>query len=117
VVWLLVHVGQTAVGIDVDCFTQYFYWTDVTGKAISRAKLDGTDSDVIVQSKNTSLRHQVTVGLYILLLGYFSKVVVIIDNLTLTGGRKGIRPVKKLSGGVLAWLSVWSKVQTCIWPS
>ena len=33
------------------------------------------------------------------------------------GGRKGIRPVKKLSGGVLAWLSVWSMVQTCIWPS
>ena len=33
------------------------------------------------------------------------------------GGRKGIRPLKKLSGGVLAWLSVWSKVQTCIWPS
>ena len=33
------------------------------------------------------------------------------------GGRKGIRPVKKLSGGVLAWLSVWSKVQTCIRPS
>ena len=31
--------------------------------------------------------------------------------------RKGIRPVKKLSGGVLAWLSVWSEVQTCIWPS
>ena len=24
---------------------------------------------------------------------------------------------KKLSGGVLEWLSVWSKVQTCIWPS
>ena len=32
------------------------------------------------------------------------------------GGRKGIRPVKKQSGGVLAWLSVWSTVQTCIWP-
>jgi len=30
------------------------------------------------------------------------------------GGRKGIRPVKKLSGEVLAWLSTWSKVQTCI---
>jgi len=25
--------------------------------------------------------------------------------------------VKKLSGGVLAWVSVWSEVQTCIWPS
>jgi len=23
---------------------------------------------------------------------------------------------KKPSGGVLAWLSVWSEVQTCIWP-
>ena len=33
------------------------------------------------------------------------------------GGRKGIRLVKKLSGGVLVWLSVWSEVQTCIWPS
>jgi len=32
------------------------------------------------------------------------------------GGRKGIRPVKNLSG-VLAWLSVWSKMQTCINPS
>ena len=33
------------------------------------------------------------------------------------GGRKGIRPVKKLSSEVLAWLSVWSKMQTCTWPS
>ena len=30
--------------------------------------------------------------------------------------RKGMRPVKKLSGGVLVWLSVCSEVQTCIWP-
>jgi len=33
------------------------------------------------------------------------------------GGRKGIRPVKKQIDGVLVWLSIWSKVQTCIWPS
>ena len=33
------------------------------------------------------------------------------------GGRKGILPVQKLSDGVLAWLFVWSEVQTCIWPS
>ena len=32
------------------------------------------------------------------------------------GGMKGIRPVKNC-GGLLAWLSVWSEVQTCIWPS
>ena len=33
------------------------------------------------------------------------------------GGRKSIGTVKKLSGGVMAWLSVWNEVQTCIWPS
>ena len=35
--------------------------------------------------------------------------------LTLLVGRQGGHPAcKKLSGGVLAWLSVWSEVQTCI---
>ena len=38
--------------------------------------------------------------------------------LTLLVGRQEGHPAcKKLSGGVLAWLSVWSEVHTCIWPS
>jgi len=38
--------------------------------------------------------------------------------LTLLVGRQEGHPAcKKLSGEVLAWLSVWNKVQTCIWPS
>ena len=38
--------------------------------------------------------------------------------LTLLVGRQEGHPAcKKLSGEVLVWLSVWSKVQTCIWPS
>jgi len=38
--------------------------------------------------------------------------------LTLLVGRQEGHPVcKKLSGGVLAWLSVWSEMQTCIRPS
>ena len=38
--------------------------------------------------------------------------------LTLLVGRQEGHPAcKKLSGEMLAWLSVWSKVQTCIWPS
>ena len=38
--------------------------------------------------------------------------------LTLLVGRQEGHPAsKKLSGGVLAWLSVRSKVHTCIWPS
>jgi len=28
----------------------------------------------------------------------------------------GWQEKNKQSGGVLAWLSVWSEVQTCIWP-
>ena len=35
----------------------------------------------------------------------------------LIGRQEGHLVCKKLSGGVLAWLSVYSKVQTCIWPS
>jgi len=35
----------------------------------------------------------------------------------LVGRQEGHPASKKLSGGVLAWLSVWSEVQTCIWPS
>ena len=38
--------------------------------------------------------------------------------LTLLVGRQEGHPAcKKLSGGVLAWLSVWSEMQSCIWPS
>ena len=38
--------------------------------------------------------------------------------LTLFVGRQEGHPAcKKLSGGVLAWLCVWSEVQTCICPS
>ena len=39
--------------------------------------------------------------------------IVAFSALTLLVGR----PVKKMRGGVLAWLSVRSKVQTCTWPS
>ena len=43
---------------------------------------------------------------------------VAFSALTLLVGRQEGHPAcKKLSGGVLAWLSVWSEVQTCICPS
>ena len=35
----------------------------------------------------------------------------------LVGQQEGHPACKKLRGEVLAWLSVWSQVQTCIWPS
>ena len=35
----------------------------------------------------------------------------------LVGRQEGHPACKKMMGGMLAWLSVWSKVQTCIWLS
>ena len=46
-----------------------------------------------------------------LFLSAFSALMLLV-------GRQGEHPAcKKLSGGVLAWLSVWSELQTCICPS
>jgi len=35
----------------------------------------------------------------------------------LVGRQEGHLACKKQSSGVVAWLSVWREVQTCIWPS
>jgi len=41
-----------------------------------------------------------------------------LSALTLLVGQQEEHPAcKNLSDEVLAWLSVWSEVQTCIWPS
>jgi len=45
------------------------------------------------------------------LFGAFSALTLLV------GRQEGHPACKKLSGGVLAWLSVWSEMQTCIWPS
>jgi len=52
---------------------------------------------------------------YLLLLSGCRRVPSVLWHCWL-GSRKGIQPVKKQSGWVLAWLCVWSEVQTCIWP-
>jgi len=45
-------------------------------------------------------------------------VILLSSALTLLVGRQEGRPAcKKLSGGILAWLCVWVKVEICIWPS
>ena len=48
----------------------------------------------------------------------FACVWQVFSALTLLVGRQEGHPAcKKLSGGVLTWLFVWSYVQICIWPS
>jgi len=49
---------------------------------------------------------------------YLVKTFIAFSALTLlVGWQEGHPACKKLSGGVLAWLSVWSEMQTYIRPS
>ena len=52
-----------------------------------------------------------TWNIHILIFSAFSALTLLV------GRQEGHLACKKQSGGVLAWLSVWSEVQTCIWPS
>jgi len=52
------------------------------------------------------------------ILLFFINILLAFSALTLLVGRQeGHLACKKLNGAVLAWLSVWSEVQTCTWPS
>jgi len=54
---------------------------------------------------------------WLVIRNLFDNWVSAFSALTLLVGRQEEHPpCKKLSCGVLAWLSVWSEVQTCIWP-
>jgi len=53
-----------------------------------------------------------------MLLYWSAHLVILFVFLSHSFGRQEGHPAcKKLSGEVLALLSVWSRVQTCIWPS
>jgi len=61
------------------------------------------------QTDNTPLLHKIeTKNSHVFA---FSAVALLV------GRQEGHPACKKLSGVVLAWLSVWSEVQTCIWLS
>ena len=82
---------------------------------------------VIIQSQVIDFRPRIDVvqliGTRLDAAGWYNQVCVVsilfaFSALMLLVGRQEGHPAcKKLSGGVLAWLSVWSEVLTCIWPS
>ena len=60
----------------------------------------------------------VHVQLRLLICSITTYFAMAFSALTLLVGRQEGHPAcTKLSGEVLAWLSVWDEVQTCIWPS
>lgn len=46
--------GAVHVGVDYDCVEQMVYWTEVIKGTIVRAKYDGSDMEVIVNSGKTT---------------------------------------------------------------
>lgn len=46
--------GAVHVGVDYDCVEQMVYWTEVVKGTIVRAKYDGSDMEVIVNSEKTT---------------------------------------------------------------
>jgi len=59
----------------------------------------------------------IVISMIFLILFFLSVFRTFSALMLLVGRQEGQPACKKLSGGVLAWLSVWSKVQTCTWPS
>jgi len=61
--------------------------------------------------------HRLQVKVNQFLFDYITGVHAFSALTLLVGRQEGHPACKKQSGGVLVWLSVWSKMQTCIWPS
>ena len=100
---------QVCISLQTDKHTSTtplsFYRPDALPVAQPTASKHSRQSSEIIHKK---FKFKLTVTLY----------TVAFSALTLLVGRQEGRPAcKKLSGGVLAWLSVWSEVQTCIWLS
>ena len=69
---------------------------------------NGLSTELKLLWSTTAFRHQLKTFLF---QSAFSALMLLV------GRQEGHPACKKLSGGVLAWLSVWTEVQTCIWPS
>jgi len=66
----------------------------------------------------TLLNSYLVFHIYNIKYTFFHLLLIAFSALTLLVGQQEGHPAcKKQSGGVLVWLSVRSKVQTCIWPS
>ena len=74
-----------------------------TGNMLDNVDLINTLDETKTKARHISLSFYSTVGWH--LFNAFSALMLLFGL------------VKKLNGGVLAWLSDCSEVQTCIWPS
>ena len=86
------------------------------------ALLTGSEADrrlalVVTTASRTLSARLASVSRGEIWLAYWRQTMAFSALTLLVGRQEGHPACKKLSGEVLEWLSVWSKVQTCIWPS
>jgi len=81
---------------------------------IKHAKL--SKQFITINSENSVIKYMLFYELLFTIKRW--KILCAFSALTvLVGWQEGHPACKKLSGGVLAWLSVWNEMQTCIRPS
>ena len=84
------------------------WFTHISGQPSAAGRAQVRESSPVRDRRSTTVpRHQ------LIILRFFAFTALTL----LVGQQEGHLACKKQSGGVLVWLSVWSKVQTCIWPS
>ena len=67
--------------------------------------------DALPAAQPTATKHYILVLLSDYVSAAFRALTLLVEQ------QEGHPACRKLSGGVLAWLSVWSEMQTCIWSS
>ena len=93
-------------------------WNNVYRRIFNFRKYDSVRACICGLGRLDFLHLRTSLTLVFIKKGFYSSNNAAFSALTLLVGRQEGHPAcKKQSGGVLAWLSVWSEVQTCIWPS
>ena len=119
------HTDCVSVILSIFWYQWLFTWLCIVGTGTNACYLEKLDRVQRWTGSNAEPRQVISLCrlisviffmLYILFTHLFMHIAF--SALTLLVGRQEGHPAcKKLSSGVLAWLSVWSEVQTCILPS
>ena len=91
------------------------FWYQLTQVVLEKRPFNRCSSFLLI--KHAVEVHRVWMLLRLICDGFVCVTNAFSALMLLVGRQEGHPACKKLSGGVLAWLSVWSVVQTCIWPS
>ena len=113
---MLAHTDHGACDICIsrlhscdDCDAAYQHFVDIVLDCVSARHSEGPPY------RNLQAYNEESFIWFDFLQTYYSLFLIAFSTLTLLVGRQEGHPAcQKLSGGVLAWLSAWSEVQTCI---